>query len=167
MLILKKRADFLHIGAQGRRFHTPRMSLQIMTLQTLATPVVSSQNGEDAIEAKQAVVVGFTVTKKVGNACVRNRVRRRLKAAATQYFANYQGAPLRIVVIGRIEALTAPFEQFQQDFAAGIASLSRPASARAPSGYSTKKRGFAVKLPPQPVPPQPPHSASASLVFAE
>ena len=45
--------------------------------------------------------LGFTVTKKVGNAVVRNRTRRRLKEAARLELAEHPVSGVDLVLIGR------------------------------------------------------------------
>ena len=62
---LKRRAEFLRVASKGRR-----APVHGLVLQALARA--------DAAPAR----LGFTVTKKVGNAVIRNRTRRRLKEAA-------------------------------------------------------------------------------------
>lgn len=52
---------------------------------------------------------GFTITKKVGNAPVRNRVRRRLKEALRIHAADDMAAGSDYVIVGRREVLGAPF----------------------------------------------------------
>ena len=61
--------------------------------------------------AESAPRVGFTVTKKHGNAVERNRMRRRLKEAVrlSAGFAMKPGHDY--VVVARRELLTAPFER--------------------------------------------------------
>ena len=56
-----------------------------------------------------AARVGFTVTKKVGNAVVRNRIRRRLKEAVRVHAAGDMQPGNDYVIVGREEVLTAPF----------------------------------------------------------
>ncbi|MGD9916088.1 MAG: ribonuclease P protein component [Rhizobiaceae bacterium] len=65
---------------------------------------------------------GFTVTRKVGNAVVRNRVRRRLKEAV-RHAAGDMAAGSDYVIVGRNEALGAPFAEL-------VAELSRRISAK-------------------------------------
>lgn len=52
---------------------------------------------------------GLTVTKKSGNAVVRNRIRRRLKEAVRIHAAGDMVPGNDYVIVGRPEILTAPF----------------------------------------------------------
>ena len=65
---LKKRADFL-AAAKGRRQHQRSFVLQIRER-------AAAETGEASSPAPR---FGFTVTKKVGNSVIRNRIRRRLR----------------------------------------------------------------------------------------
>ncbi len=53
---------------------------------------------------------GFTVTRKVGNAVVRNRVRRRLKEALRVHAAADMAVGRDYVLVGRADVLAAPFD---------------------------------------------------------
>jgi len=64
---LIKRRDFL-AAASGRRFHSERMTVQ----------------GRLRDDETGGMRVGFTLTKRVGNAVERNRIKRRLRAAVRQ-----------------------------------------------------------------------------------
>jgi ribonuclease P protein component len=64
--------------------------------------------------------VGFTVTKKVGNAVVRNRVRRRLKEAVRTGAAVGMAAGHDYVIVGRDDVLSAPFAQLQAELSRRI-----------------------------------------------
>jgi ribonuclease P protein component len=64
-LRLKRRAEFLRVAAKGRKVATHGLVLQALTR-----------------DDDQPARIGFTVTKKLGGAVVRNRARRRLKEAA-------------------------------------------------------------------------------------
>jgi len=58
--------------------------------------------------------VGYTVTKKIGNAVVRSRIKRRLRAVSEREDAAF--APgTDYVIVARRAALTAPFERLQAD----------------------------------------------------
>jgi ribonuclease P protein component len=60
---------------------------------------------------EKAPRVGFTVTRTVGNAVVRNRVRRRLKEAVRTHVVGDMGQGKDYVIVGREEILKIPFDQ--------------------------------------------------------
>ena len=68
---LKARADFLRVAATRRRAVRPGVMLQ-----AAACPPESASD--------ESVRVGFTASRKVGNAVIRNRAKRRLRAAAAE-----------------------------------------------------------------------------------
>ena len=63
---------------------------------------------------------GFTVSKKVGNAVERNRVRRRLREIVRLNGATRVQAGHDYVLVGRRAALALPFERIRQDFDGAI-----------------------------------------------
>ncbi|MCZ8186998.1 MAG: ribonuclease P protein component [Beijerinckiaceae bacterium] len=116
---LKKRSDFKAASA-GFRYATPGFTL-------LRKP----GTGEDGI-----VRYGLTVTRKVGNAVVRNRIRRRLRAAIRALARHHEGPAMDVVILARAALLTLPFTTIEADLARAVASLgARPAAgpARKPS----------------------------------
>lgn len=80
--------------------------------------------------------VGFTVTKKHGNAVERNRMRRRLKEAVRLHagFAMQPGHDY--VVVARRDVLTAPFEKLASELAQRIET--RPRHKRPETDRSRK-----------------------------
>ena len=88
-------------AAKGKRWHGKALSLQ-----------AAARAAEDT----GAPRVGFTLTKKVGNAIVRNRARRRLREAV-----RLGDLPARTghdyVLIGRIEAVRLPFAELESELA--------------------------------------------------
>ncbi len=81
---LKRRADFLRVAAKGRKAPMPGL-----VLQALVRP--------DSEPAR----LGFTVTKKVGNAVVRNRTKRRLREAARLLMRERTLVGVDLVLVGR------------------------------------------------------------------
>jgi ribonuclease P protein component len=65
--------------------------------------------------------IGFTVTRKVGNAVVRNRARRRLRAAADIVLRAAPPSGFDIVLVGRAGTLDRPFDQLCDDLRRGLA----------------------------------------------
>lgn len=84
MARLTRRAEFLHVAQQGRK-----AAVHGLVLQALLR--------DDDAPAR----LGFTVTKKIGNAVVRNRTRRRLREAARLLFQNEPLTGMDLVLIGR------------------------------------------------------------------
>jgi ribonuclease P protein component len=88
----KRRAAFLAMAQRGKKLARPGFVMQF-----LAT--------EDAAPLR----VGYTATKKIGNAVARNRARRRLKEAARLTLAPMKLDGARLVLICRKETATLPF----------------------------------------------------------
>ncbi len=81
---LKRRAEFLRVASKGRKVPVHGLVLQALPR-------------DDDAPAR----LGFTVTKKVGNAVVRNRTRRRLKEAARLLLREAPVAGVDLVLVGR------------------------------------------------------------------
>ena len=95
---LKRRPEFLHVASQGKKAAVGGVVLQALT---------RSDNGPPRL--------GFTVTKKVGNAVVRNRTRRRLKEAARLLLAERPVTGADLVLIGRDSTRGRKFIALQAD----------------------------------------------------
>lgn len=117
---LKKRAEFLH-AATGKRWTAPHFTLQ-------AARRLAAAN-DDAGPG-----LGFTVTKKVGHAVERNRIRRRLKAASVHALGRASGEALPrpdhdYVIVARQSAISAPFESLIGDLLTAFAGVHRRRSS--------------------------------------
>ena len=67
--------------------------------------------------------VGFTCTKKLGNAVHRNRIRRRLKEAVRLTMPVIAQASHDYVLIGKAAALTRDFEAIRKDIISALQKL--------------------------------------------
>lgn len=79
--------------------------------------------GEDSDPCDSSIRVGLTVSRKVGNAVVRNRVRRRLRAAVGQTLPAHATGGHDFVVIGRQASLRRPYEALVADLEAALKGL--------------------------------------------
>jgi ribonuclease P protein component len=120
----KQRADFLRLAARGRKLGKHGFVMQICT-------------GGPAIGPR----VGYTATKKIGNAVVRNRARRRLKEAARLTLAGRPLPGVEMVLICRQETASMPFARLRAGIDAALAEsgLADIAQAGLPAGTEAGK----------------------------
>ena len=104
IFILKKRKDFIR-AAQGVKSVMPSLALQ--AAPTLSAPY--KKIGPDIC------YVGYTATKKIGKAHIRNKAKRRLRTAVAQVFIQNASAKTDYVIICRYKTITTPFEKLKQD----------------------------------------------------
>lgn len=115
---LKKRADFLRVAGQRKKWATPGLVLQAAPVPMGPADATSEADANSAGFSccRDGVIrVGFTTSKKVGNAVARNRARRRLRAAVDEVFPTLARPGLDYVVIGRQETVDRPYSLLLQD----------------------------------------------------
>lgn len=83
--------------------------------------MVARKNPENGDMAR----IGLTVTKKMGGAVIRNRIRRRLRAAAREVFPADATPGCDYVLIARKAAETRNFAALLDDMKRALLSLSR------------------------------------------
>ncbi len=103
-----QRADFLRMAARGRKLARPGFVLQAAK----ALP--------DA-----PVRVGYTATKKIGNAVARNRARRRLKEAARLALGEMQISGMEFVFICRQDTGMLPFTTLCENLKTALAEAAK------------------------------------------
>ena len=75
-----------------------------------------------------AIGMGFTVTKKIGGAVIRNRIKRRFRALARDVLPEAGVAGADHILIGRSAALTRDYAQLADDLRKALRK-----TAKAPS----------------------------------
>jgi ribonuclease P protein component len=116
LISLSKRADFLRVRG-GARCATKAFVLE-------AKARAGGSGGEACPR------FGFTVTKRLGKAVQRNRIKRRLKAAATDVYSQYANPAFDYVVIARPPALDLEFAELVGDLARAMKRVSRAPERR-------------------------------------
>ena len=95
-------------------------------------------------QAPDGLRLGFTITKRVGKATERNRIRRRLRAAvvivAADLPADVAALPVDIVLIARRPALDAAFGLLAEDLRHAIPTVTRARDPGEPRGDRPAKR---------------------------
>jgi ribonuclease P protein component len=122
---LKQRADFLAASA-GTKVPATAFVLQ------------ARDRGDD-----NPPRVGFTVSKKVGDAVERNRVRRRLREVVRLSAAERMRAGTDYVLVGRRAALDLPFDRLLTDFAGALTRLNKAGRASGPPQAQSAVRSAA------------------------
>jgi len=98
---LTDRKDFLRVAGERRKWVAPGLILQ----------VAPSDAPEAAGPQAEGRRIGFTASKKVGNAVARNRAKRRLRAAAHALLAGHGSPAHDFVLIARQETGTVRYAQ--------------------------------------------------------
>ena len=106
---MQRRAEFLRVASRGRKAAVHGLVLQAL---------LRADDGPARI--------GFTVTKKVGNAVIRNRTRRRLKEAARLLLRDRTVTGADLVIIGRDATRGRPFTDLLDDLARALAKAGVP-----------------------------------------
>jgi ribonuclease P protein component len=104
--VIKKRSDFLAAN-RGKRYATPGFVLLV----------------RDRQDDSPAIRLGITITKKVGNAVIRNRMRRRFRALAQEMLADKGKAGADHILIGRDSAIERDFDALRADMVKALGKL--------------------------------------------
>ncbi len=127
---LKRRAEFLQVAAANRKWVAPGLILQVRRQpepQTAETEAAAAPAVAEAIRAEpvrpKSIRVGFTASRKVGNAVRRNRARRRLRAVAEQVLPAHADAGHDFVLIARAATVDRAFPSLIGDLVAGLKRL--------------------------------------------
>ncbi len=117
-VMITKRRDFL-AAAKARRWSAPGLTLQ------------GRQRREAEPCGPDALRVGYTCSKKVGNAVARNRAKRRLRAVAGDALPRLGRPGWDYVLIGRAEVTAArPLTDLLGDLEKAIARIHAPKPAK-------------------------------------
>jgi ribonuclease P protein component len=106
---LLARRDFLRVAGERRKWVAPGLILQVAP---------TGLPDDDACRR-----VGFTASKKVGGAVVRNRAKRRLREAARAVMTTHARPGFDYVIIARGTTPSRPYRSLLADLEAGLRRL--------------------------------------------
>lgn len=107
---LKKRSEFLYVR-EGRY-----KAIGGVVIQSRARP-------ETGPEKDKTIRAGFTATKKIGNAVIRNRCKRRLREAAREKLPEFGRKGYDYVFIARQTTLKRAYKDLLKDVEKALLSL--------------------------------------------
>jgi ribonuclease P protein component len=110
---LKRRPDFLRVAGGRQKWVAPGLILQALR----------QDDSKPSTEGIAPARVGFTASAKVGNAVVRNRARRRMRAAAASVLPRHAAAAHDYVLIARAGTVKRRFADLVTDLEAGLKRL--------------------------------------------
>jgi ribonuclease P protein component len=113
LVTIKARADFLRLRG-GSKWNTPGFLIETKPARVPGGPPR----------------FGFTVTKKLGNAVVRNRIKRRLKEAVRKAQVSLARGGFDYVIVARPPAFDIPFERLVADVETGLKRVHAPPKSK-------------------------------------
>jgi ribonuclease P protein component len=124
---LRKRANFLAMRHKGQVLFT-----SAFTLQYAKNALIMGEKIVDKADVinDDAINIGFTVTKKVGNAVQRNKVKRRLREVFRNHFAPNCPNGYCYVMIGNPKMLRMDFEELIQNVCFALRKMEQAIATR-------------------------------------
>lgn len=97
LITIKKRSTFVNIRDKGKFIRSNSFNIQIL----------------ENIELNDLIAVGYTATKRIGNAVVRNRSKRVMRELARKVIAKYGKINFYYVIIAKSSLLKKTFKELE------------------------------------------------------
>ncbi len=108
LTVLRRRAEFLAVAKTGKKWVAPGLIMQLGSPRKTGIP---------------APRYGLTATTKIGNAVIRNRARRRLRALAFEVFPQHASPDHDYVLIARATTVTRDYAELKKDLVTALKKL--------------------------------------------
>lgn len=116
---LRQRRDFLRVAGSGRKAAMPGL-----VLQAAPRNATWHGNGDGHGNGSGQIGIGFTASKRVGNAVARNRAKRRLREIARIVLPERAQPDMDYVLIARNTTGTRPWKALESDLTRALKKLS-------------------------------------------
>lgn len=103
IVTLKKSSHFKEVLSNGKKVATKGMVVVAINQKCLD------------LELDKQIYLGYIASKKLGNAVVRNRIKRRLRAVVKEVLSPIGNQSLCYVIIGRKAAFDRPYDNLKKD----------------------------------------------------
>ncbi len=130
--VLRKRRDFLRVAAAQKKWVSKNIIVQKAKRQD------PNPDTDTDTEDRAGFRVGYTASKKVGNAVKRNRAKRRLREVVRATMGQVAEAGCDYVIIARSECVDVAFDQLIRDFGWCVRRLKEQNSQNKPSNTVLK-----------------------------
>ncbi|PPR79969.1 MAG: Ribonuclease P protein component [Alphaproteobacteria bacterium MarineAlpha2_Bin1] len=102
---INSRSEFLFISKFGKKAISGGIILQ----------VVNRQKSEIDLYPNETIRLGYIVTKRIGKSVIRNKIKRRIRAAAKKILSNYAKPGYDYVLIGRKKIVDYSFDNINSE----------------------------------------------------
>ena len=97
LITIKKRSTFLHIKKNGKFIRSNSFNIQLL----------------NDIELNNVISIGYTATKRLGNAVIRNKSKRRMRELARKVISKYGKINFYYVLIAKSQLLKKTFKELE------------------------------------------------------
>ena len=125
LILIKKRPDFLHVTRNGHKVVRSGFVLQAArSMRSFPAPVFR---------------IGYTASKKIGNAVCRNRAKRRLRAVCRDLLPLEAVTGYDYVIIARQAVLDMPYQKLHKELRYALKEIKQETDA--PLTATTESNG--------------------------
>jgi len=97
IITIKKRPTFVHVKENGKYIRSGSFNIQIL----------------EGLDLKNNIAVGYTATKRLGNAVIRNRAKRIMRVLARKVILKYGKINFYYVLIAKTSLLKKSFKEIE------------------------------------------------------
>jgi ribonuclease P protein component len=136
---LLKHTDFRRVYENGKRHFSGNMTVFYLHRAPLAPENKITASAELPVAEVMGARIGFTVSRALGGAVERNRIRRRTREAVRQHYSLLASGIVDVVINPRKSVLKADFGGLSQEVARAFAVIAQSARPGKQPGSGSRK----------------------------